>query len=174
MNDSKQELDAIVQSLHPVIKSAIQSSKINIFLQSLVKKYKIPLDKFNGLEAAVLMVLVGALRSEDVVQTFVSDIGIEKSIADTLASDLNVGIFAPIREEIERQLDHPDAKEKVGTPIEDMTSEILKTVSENSAPTTAQTQQDALITTDTTSYHAGTPSTARKDVHNDPYREQPL
>jgi hypothetical protein len=178
--DQKQqtvELESIVDGLHPVIKESIRSVKTSEFLQTLVKKYRFSLDKFNSLEAIVLMVLTGAITHEEMVETLVGELGIDAGTAAPLAEDLNRGIFIPIREEIERQLDHPDAKEKEGTPIEDMTAEILKTVSDGSpTPTTTSTgpQQDTVITPGGTSYHAGTPSTARKDVHNDPYREQPL
>lgn len=173
MKEETNELNVLIDSLHPVIKESIRSVKTNEFLQTLVKKYRFSLDKFNLLEAIVLMALTGTITHEEMVGTFVSELGIDTPTATFLAEDLNHGIFIPIREEIERQLDHPDAKEKEGTPIEDMTTEILKGVSEK-PPISAEPQKDATITLGGTSYHAGTPSTERKDVHNDPYREQPL
>jgi hypothetical protein len=167
------DLESIIDGLHPVIKGSIRSAHTNEFLQTLVKKYRFSLDKFNALEAIVLMVLTGTITHDEMIETFISELGIERETASLLADDLNHGIFIPIREEIERQLDHPDAKAKEGTPIEDMTAEILQSVSEQPA-VAALPPQDATITPGGTSYHAGTPSTERKDVHNDPYREQPL
>jgi hypothetical protein len=155
------------------VRKAIEEQRAEKALQGLSKKYRLHFDQWQVLENEIMLGLLGLEEATNLADNIVKQVGVEKSVAESIVKDASELIFAPIREEIERQLDHPDAKEKEGTPIEDMTTEILKGVSEKPA-ISAEPQKDATITLGGTSYHAGTPSTERKDVHNDPYREQPL
>lgn len=71
---------------------------------------KLYLDQIDSLYAEVALVLVGAIDVEDIQDELVERLFIEESQAESLVRALNLEIFNPIREAIQKKLDQTEAQ----------------------------------------------------------------
>ena len=104
-------------------------------------------------------------------------------MAAELAADISKIVFEPIREELERELEHPDAKAAETSGVEAARTQILSSgdlPAPAALPTVLPATPPAAPRTGTierapisAAYKAGEASTARKSVEDDPYREPP-
>lgn len=164
-----------------MVRQVIQEANVAASMQRVSKKYNLHLDQWQDLEYEVTMALYGVTEMEALEINIIKHVGIEPALARNLSNDIALAVFQPIREELERRLEHPDATPKQGTPMEDLTAEILrgdvpeptpatspKTVEAMGAP---QVRTEVTPSTLSTSYTPGQASTERKHIDNDPYRE---
>lgn len=199
--DQDQITDLIKQrfaKLPPVVQQAITSADVQQKLRALADRHKLHVDQWENLENQVLLTLLGINRSEDLEAKIRSEVGVSPEEAASLGSDIAEIVFEPIRQELERQLSHPDAVAKVESGVEQMRDSILAEntqpkgtpiVDTSSAqpiapatarPTSASTQTSpepqpqVVREAISESYKPGVPSTERKAVHDDPYRESPV
>jgi len=159
--------------LPQVVQDAITSADVAKRLRELATTHLLHLDQWESLENEVRMTLLGINDSADLEKNIAKKVGVTAEVAQSLTDDISTVIFEPIREELERQLDHPDAQAKVESDIDRMTAQVLAPPPApiSSAPTAPETKVERAPLSDT--YKTGEMSTARKDVHNDPYRETP-
>ncbi len=190
MDDDK-ELGELIRkrfaSLPPVVQRAIISADITKHLQELAEKHKMHLDQWQTLENEVQLTLLGVKSSEDLAENIKSALNLDTQTATNLAADISVIVFEPIRQELERQLEHPDAVAKTTTGVEDMrTAELAR--SENKTAQVAPTVATPSVIPGTPpvpaptgavergqispAYVPATPSHERKTIEGDPYREQ--
>lgn len=164
----KQVLTEHFRSLPEVIQSAITEAAVEARMQKLSGQYKLHFDQWQKLEYEVLMALYGITPMESIEENIAAHIAVDAATAHILASDITAQVFEPIRATLERALEHPEALPKEGTPVEDLTAEILaKKPTQTPAAPSAPVQKPTL----SDSYKTGEPSTARKHIDNDPYRE---
>jgi hypothetical protein len=114
-----------MNKLPPVVRNAITGASVEEHLRKLSDKHKLHLDQWQILENEVMMTLIGMQSAENLEENIIKDVGVDDDIAREIANDIALEVFDPIRKEMERQLEHPDAKPKKAEPIEDMRSEIL-------------------------------------------------
>ena len=159
--------------LPQVVQDAITSADVAKRLRELATTHQLHLDQWESLETEVRMTLLGIKDSADLEQNIEKRVGVAAEVAKSLADDISTIVFEPIREELERQLDHPAAQAKVESDIDRMTAQVLTPPPApiGSAPTAPETKAERAPLSD--AYKTGETSTARKDVHNDPYRETP-
>ncbi len=197
--DFKEKLAERFAQLPKVVQDAITSADIEKHLRALADTHKLHLDQWEKLENEVMLALLGFQRSEDLQKNIESEVGVDAATAALLATSISTVVFGPIRQELERQLEHPDAVAKATTGVEDMRASILADASEHSAPAPAATAPvtptiaPAILPAPTViaatppapaptvkverapanppSYVSG-PSHERKTVEGDPYREQ--
>ena len=211
------QLQELLQALPKPIQRAITSANVQKQLRELADKHRLHLDQWQILENEVLLSLFGIKPIRDLEKNIGSEVKVSGEIAAGLAGDISQLILAPIREELERELEHPEAKAKEESGVDQARASALReaapadagapppppppppppstgsTASTNSGQASspqassgqavAQVQPatpppppptDKSIRAPTSAaYNAGEPSTTRKNVHDDPYREPP-
>ena len=169
--------------LPKVIQSAITSADIQKQLRTLADTNKLHLDQWQLLENEVMMTLLGFQATEELANNLQSDLDISHEMSVSLAADISRIVFEPIRAELERELEHPDAKAAEVSGMEKMRASELNAAAAPAAPT-APTVAPATPPAPSPvgkierapvseAYKAGETSAARKSVHDDPYRESP-
>ncbi|MBI4093729.1 hypothetical protein HY417_02090 [Candidatus Kaiserbacteria bacterium] len=202
-----------LKSLPKVVRDAITSVDLKKQLQELANKHKLHLDQWQLLENEVMLTLLGFDEPEKLQENIKREVNVTDDVATNLALDISHIVYEPIRQELERQLEHPEAKEKELTGVEQAREQALTQRTENreqriekapiapappmqpATPSTlvAAPEPPALtikpippptppppppteraVRAPTSSvYKAGESSAARKEVHEDPYREPP-
>ena len=190
----KPDIDAVLKErfleLPKVVQNSITSADVEKHLRELANTHKLHLDQWETLENEVLMTLYGITAVDELQANIQKHVGISDEIAKTLADDISKAVFEPIRKELERELDHPDAEAKKVSAMEGVRSDALKDSSstgttialpEEFAPAAVVAATPPPPTLDKEVKHAPAPagykpgevSAERKDVVDDPYREQP-
>ena len=111
MDELQQLIKERMAQLPPVVRSAITSADIEKNLRTLADTHKLHLDQWQVLENLVMMTLLGVQQSELLEKNIVAEVGVSADIAYELAENINKIVFEPIRQELERQLEHPEAQE---------------------------------------------------------------
>jgi hypothetical protein len=170
------------KQLPKVVQDAITSADIQKRLRELASAHQLHIDEWNTLENEVMLTVMGFERPESLEKNIQKEIGVSTEIAHALATGISQIVFEPIRQELERQLEHPAAKEVVLTGVEAARSQALSgesgTASASAAPPAPTPPTPAPDTTAVRApasgaYKPGEASTERKSVVDDPYREEP-
>jgi len=188
--------------LPKVVQDAITSADIEQQLRKLADTNKLHLDQWVALENEVMLALYGFQPAEDLQKNIKSEINISDETALALATDISRIVFEPIRQELERELEHPDAKAREMSDIEAAREQVLaekpvassqqlesKPVAGSQQPVANSEQATSSVIPATppptpptekavraplsSVYKPGEASTERKNVHDDPYREPP-
>ena len=87
-------------------------------LRDLADKRKLHLDQWQLLENEVMLTLLGFEQPENLEKNIADHVRISAEDSRMLATEISTTIFEPIRQELERQLEHPDARAKEVSGIE--------------------------------------------------------
>lgn len=189
-------------SLPKVVQHAITSADVSKQMRELADAHKLHLDQWESLENEVQFTLLGIHRGEDLAANIQKAVNLDQAAAESLAADISRVVFDPVRKELERELEHPDAVAVTTTEVEDMRAQMLG-AQENkpesavpavsTAPVTPAVEAPiAAVATPiapgtpptpaptatveraptSTDYVPATPSHERKTIAGDPYREQ--
>ncbi|MFA7309602.1 MAG: hypothetical protein WC050_01720 [Candidatus Paceibacterota bacterium] len=186
-NDIDEIIKERFKQLPTVVQQAIISADVEKELRALAQTHKLHIDQWGTLEDQVQMTLLGIIHSDDLASNLQKKIGMPQSEAEALAADISRVVFEPIRQELERQLEHPAAVAAKTTGVEDVRAQILSD-STKSAPAAVVPVTVATVAPGTppsapvsvqverapasSSYVPATPSHERKTIDGDPYREQ--
>jgi len=187
MDDTEKQLDNAMQErfaqLPKVVQNAITSAEVEEHLRQLATTHKLHLDQWTALENEVMLALLGFQPVEDLAKNISSEVGVDPAAAAALAGDISHIVFEPVRQELERQLDHPAAETKTTTGIEDARTQMLAGTDHVPTPSpatsvipatpppaapTAKVERAAV----SPAYSPQSASHERKTVAGDPYREQ--
>jgi hypothetical protein len=161
------ELDTKLQErfkqLPKVVQDAITSADVEKRMRTLADTQKLHLDQWEALENEVMLALLGFQPVEDLEKNIKSEVNVSDEVASTLASEVSKIVFEPIREELERELAHPSAPTAPPTPA------VLP-----ATPPAPPNEEKSVRAPASENYKPGEPSTERKVVHDDPYREPPV
>lgn len=181
--DLSAELQGRFKALPRVIQTAITSADVQKELRALADTNKLHLDQWQLLENDVMLTLLGFQPTGELAHHLKTDLDISAERAELLAKEISKIVFEPIREELERELEHPDAKAATVSDVEGVRTQVLTHETAPAAPAApavlpATPPADAPTTKIerapvSESYKAGETSAARKSVHDDPYREIP-
>lgn len=203
MDEDKEFQEAIKErfaQLPKVVREAITSADISKRLRELADTHKLHIDQWESLENEVQMTLLGIQPSDELAANIKKEVGVRDEVAESLAADISRVVFEPIRQELERQLEHPDAVAATTTGVEDMRTQILADESSVAAtPTITPVTPTSIIPATpaptpvipatppppppiekveraptSPSYAPAVPSHERKTIDGDPYREQLL
>lgn len=198
MTDSqtkKEELEKSLQErfelLPKVVQDAISSADVEKHLRELADTHKLHLDQWQSLENEVMLALFGFQPIKELQTNIKKVVGVTDEIAAALAADISRVVFEPIRQELERTLEHPEAKAKEVSGVETTRSQILKDAAPADSggpppvpppppapvlpatPPAPPTTEKVVRGPASGAYKSGNSSVARKDIHDDPYREPP-
>lgn len=203
--ETNEKLNERFAHLPKVVQNAIQSTDVEKQLRALADSRKLHLDQWQLLENNVMLTLLGFQPPEELAQHLKSDLGVPEEVANSLARDVSRIVFEPIRQELERELEHPEAQEKQVSSVESAREHALEEETVAAAPDSqhlaeppqpiaapktepstpesppqqpetlppASPMEKAVRKPTSGAYKTGEPSTARKNVHDDPYREPP-
>ena len=104
--------------LPKVVQDAIRSADVEKRMRELAENNKLHLDQWQTLENEVMLALLGFQPTEDLAKNIESQVGVTPEVAKSLAGNISKTVFEPIREELERQLEHPEAKVAVVSGVE--------------------------------------------------------
>lgn len=185
-NDISAIVAARMAELPPVVRDAITSADLEKRLRALADSHKLHIDQWQKLENEVMLTLLGFQPIENLERNVRLEVGVSNEIAKALTADMTRIVFEPIRQELERQLEHPEAQEKEVNSVEAARNQaLLGAVEETKVSTPTPRVQpatppasapDVKVTrpSDSTNYRPGETSAQRAAVHDDPYREAPL
>jgi hypothetical protein len=125
--------------LPPVVQNAITSAEVQQHLRDLANTHKLHIDQWDLLENEVQMTLLGIKSAEDLEKNLRDDVGVPAEEAAALASGVAEIVFEPIRQELERQLTHPDAVAKEESGVEQLRDQVLAQQGGAAAPEAAPT-----------------------------------
>ncbi len=172
-----------LQKLPEVVRDAITSADVEKRMRELADTHKLHIDQWQSLENEVMLTLLGVQPIESLEKNIQSEVNVPADVAKSLAADISKIVFEPIREELERELEHPDAKAAEVSGVEAARTQILGGEDKPAAPAVPAVLPATPPSEPPTgkiarapvseSYKAGETSTARKSVHDDPYREPP-
>jgi len=194
-DEFKKQLAERFSQLPKVVRDSITSADVEKRLREMATVHQLHVDQWDLLENEVMLTLLGFQRPEDLEKNIQKEIVTTTETAHALAESINIFVFEPIRQELERQLTHPDAKVEEQSNIEASRTQILGS-SENSAPQPIAQSAPPLTTPAIPAvapatppqpapavpvvrmpasgdYKPGEASTVRKSVVDDPYREPP-
>lgn len=181
MDEDKQFKIAIkerFEQLPKVVQDAITSADIEKHLRELANTQKLHLDQWQILENQVMLTLLGIEPIEKLTENIQNEVGVSTEIAKSLTENVSKIVFEPIREELERQLEHPDAKAANVSDVETARTQVLGSETKSAMPSVLPATPPAPPLTEkavrapiSEAYRAGEPSSARKAVEEDPYRE---
>lgn len=189
----QEKLDQRFQELPKVLQDAIHSADIQAHMRMLADQHKLHFDQWQLLENDVMLTLFGFQEPEDLAMHFKEDLGVDQAIADSLAEDVSNIVFAPIRAELEKDLqfavesqtleengsDHTAAT-KVPTEgavaAEHPLAQIVPAVAPilPGTPPPPPPEGKAVRAPVSAAYQAGEKSAERRAVADDPYRESPV
>lgn len=161
------------------IQVAITSADINKRLRELATAHKLHVDEWDSLENEVMLTLLGFERPEQLEQNIQREMKMSADDARALAKSINTIVFEPIRSELERQLEHPDAMPLIETGAEAARTQILGaepapvSAPQTPSPTPPVEKPTAPVVRMPASgaYKPGEASTERQSIVDDPYRE---
>jgi hypothetical protein len=181
--------------LPKVLQTAITSADIQKQLRQLSDTNKLHVDQWQLLQNEVLLTLLGFQAPEELADNLKADLDISTEVAIELAAKTSEIVFQPIRAELERELEHPDAQAAQVSGVEAAGQEELRQRSDSemrkaesdgplpappSAPAVAPGTPPKAAPESTVvrapisdAYRPGETSAARKSVDDDPYRESP-
>ncbi len=201
--DEKTNFEAVMAErfakLPPSIQSAITSADVEAHLRELAKTQQLHLDQWDLLENEVMLTLLGLAKTSELKQNIMKEVGVSDEVATILARDIADYVFKPIRDELERQLEHPQAQDAKISEMDAMRTQVLSdqdsagipqasttpviappvpTPSAGSGqatttpPAAAPVSEKPAPTIGSAAYSSQTPSHERKTIEGDPYREQ--
>jgi len=175
--DTQGLLSERFKELPKVVQDAITSTDIEKQLRALADTNKLHLDQWEVLENEVMMTLFGVFPLDELETNIQKHVGVSAGVAKVLRENISRIVFEPIREELERSLDNPQAKEAGMTDVERVGAQAIAAekaamVTPATPPSTPPEGKVARAPI-SEAYKAGEPSTERKSVHDDPYREPP-
>lgn len=171
--------------LPKVVQNAITSADIQKRLRVLADSHKLHVDQWDSLEHEVMLTLLGIQPAENLEIQLESEIGVSSEVAHTLTLGINEIVFEPIRQELERQLEHPAAQEATVTAIEaaradalvgakqDVSATVAVPIVAPATPPQAPPAANVVRMPASGAYKPGEASTVRASVVDDPYREPP-
>ncbi len=179
-----QKLRERFQEIPKVLQEAITSANVEKQLRELATKHKLHVDMWQLLENEVIVTLLGLQPADDLAANLQNDLGLPKEASIALARDVSTIVFAPVRQELERTLEHPEAKSEEESDVDTVRTQILE-----QKPTPTSTSLPPLVKPATPppqpptqkiergpasgAYVPGEVSSARKSIVDDPYREAP-
>ncbi|MEK7509608.1 MAG: hypothetical protein AAB605_02745 [Patescibacteria group bacterium] len=175
--------------LPKVVQDAITSTDVQKRLRQLADTHKLHVDQWESLENEVMLTLLGIEAVENFEKNLMREVGVTLDIAHALAESINSTVFEPIRAELERQLEHPEAKAETVSGVEAARTQILGGGTQEALPATVQQPLPPPVVPATPpapppevtvarapasgAYKPGEASIERKSVVDDPYREPP-
>jgi hypothetical protein len=164
----EKQIEERIKTLPPVLQDAIASADIEQHMRTLSSQYKLHLDQWDILENEVMMTLIGLQPTQDLAQNIAREVGVDATLAHSIAADISRIVFDPVRKELESLIEQ-------GT--QSATTPPVNTVPTVVTPAPLVTVPDALtIKVERGEVHPNYTDNAsheRKDIVGDPYREQP-
>lgn len=157
--------------LPQVVQEAITSSEVEKHLRALSDANKLHIDQWQLLENEVVLALLGMEEVSALEKNIAAKVGVPAEVARSLAEDITKVVFEPIRAELEQSLGHPQPEEKVVTAIDAVAKQAIS--QEHSSASPEQKKAPITVTRAPISpaYKPSEPSSARKVIDGDPYRE---
>jgi len=135
--NTQKQLRERFEELPEVVRNAITSADVQKQLRAVSEKHQLHIDQWGKLENEVMLTLLGFQEPAELPANIQNEVSISAEEAQSLAVDINTIVFEPIRQELERQLEHPDAQAKEVTDAEEVRDQVLASEASSVAPAPA-------------------------------------
>jgi hypothetical protein len=185
--DTSTALAERFEQLPKVVQDAITSADVQQHLRDLAHTHKLHVDQWQLLENVVMMTLLGFKAVAELTDNIQNDVGVEHEVAEELSKAVSEHVFAPIRAEMERSLDHPTAVQEAEGAVEGVRTQALADEATENAPaatvTTPKTPAvepatppappptEKAVRGSIAQAYTESASHERKTIEGDPYRE---
>jgi hypothetical protein len=169
----QQQLGERLKQLPKVVQDAIASADVQRHLRELASTHKLHIDQWELLENNVMLTLLGFQEPEALPTELQKDLNVDTAVASALAEDISRVVFAPIREELEREI-QPEVAADEDEPIAVAQHRAASAPKPSVAPATPPappSRASVMRAPISESYTSGQGSTERKSIEGDPYRE---
>jgi len=170
--DLKTKLSGRFAQLPKVVQDAILSADIETHMRTLAAEHQLHFDQWTTLENEVMFALLGLQPIEKLADNIAKEVGVPHVVAVALADDVSRIVFQPIREVMERELAAQPSREGSGS--RDQVPGNAQASVAPGTPPPAPPESKAVRAPVSENYVPTQTSTARKTVHDDPYRESPI
>ncbi|HVU75474.1 MAG TPA: hypothetical protein VHD38_01380 [Candidatus Paceibacterota bacterium] len=191
-SDFDKKLGERFDQLPKIVQDAITSADVEKHLRELAEHHKLHLDQWEKLENEVMLALLGFQQVESLRGNIQKEVGVDEATANALAEDISTIVFAPIRQELERELGEQDtvaAHQTAPVPVPTAATPVApaSTVSITTPQAVPQAPREPVAPATptptpvegkveraplSTNYMASQASHERKTIEGDPYREQ--
>lgn len=167
--------------LPKVVQNAITSAEVEKHMRELADTHKLHLDQWDLLENEVMLTLLGFQSTDSLPTNIEKEVGVDHATASALAAGISKIVFEPIRTELERELEHPDAAGAATSGVDTMRTQMLAGEATKAAPpapllpaTPPPPKNEVKVERASipATYAPQVASRERKTVAGDPYREQ--
>jgi hypothetical protein len=141
-DDTKKIIEEQFKALPEVVRNAILSAEVEKKFQELAQKNHLHVDQWQQIENLIMLTILGLSPPEELVNEIVKNTSLGKERAETIVDEIAETVFKPIREEMERELGHPQAKKEEGSDVEKLRDAVL---AENGVQTPANTAQETAV-----------------------------
>lgn len=169
-HDMQERLDARFKELPKVVQDAILSADMEKHLRELAGTHKLHLDQWASLENEVMYTMLGFEPIERLAENVEKNVGTTHETALQLTEDISRIVFAPVRQELERVLAEHQKDPGFSDAVLAQTIPAVAPVAPGTPPSPPP-EGKAIRAPISASYAARQPSTERKIVEGDPYRE---
>jgi hypothetical protein len=172
----QEEIKKRLAALPQVVQDAIANIDAEKQLRAVSNNHKLHIDQWAILENEVMLTLLGFQDPVKLPANIEGEVGVTAEEAEALAKDISTIVFEPIREELERQLEHPDAKAEKVTDTEIAGQQALAAENTGVAPATPpppKPTEKSIRAPISSAYTSQQTSTHRKSIVDDPYRVPP-
>lgn len=129
MDPNKKDFDEKLRQrfseLPKVVQNAITSADVEKHLRELADTHKLHIDQWESLENEVMLALLGFQDANKLPENIKKEVGTDDATAAELGRNISAIVFEPIRQELERQLEHPSAVAAATTGAEEVRTKIL-------------------------------------------------
>jgi hypothetical protein len=147
------------------VRDAIQSSDLDVKVQTIGTKNSLHVDQIGELSDEVMLTMLGFLPLESFASRLSQVLNVAPAVGDTLAADINTEIFGPIRESMKNWAQ----KKNAPAPIEETRPAAAIPVAAPKLPINPELQKvDVMLSEKTLS---PTVAPANPIYKADPYRE---
>lgn len=127
------------KELPQAVRNAITSADVSKHLQALATTHQLHVDQWGTLEREVQLTLLGLQPLAELAQNLAEELRMPLEQTIPLANDISAGVFQPIREELERQLEHPEAKEAQVSAVEAARAQALAATTDDTPAAAGET-----------------------------------
>ena len=146
----QKEYEKYLIELPEQVQLAVANAKVEEKLRKLAKDYHLHLDKWAILEEEIMLTVVGKKEGSQMSANISAATGVPLPIAQKMVDDIAISIFKPIHKELQDVIENK--KERAVATLTGADKVAVKPAS--------QSYHDTRLS-----------SSARKEIHNDPYRE---
>lgn len=92
----------VMQTLPPVVRDYLSQGRYTMIVKDLMMKHSLRIDQGGVLEREIILLLMGIENPDEFTKALIEDARLSQQAVGAIARDVNVQIFIPLREEMQK------------------------------------------------------------------------